>query len=76
MADEEKKPVTSERCRECWYRGWLDTHATAGVICCDYFLVEGELRGCPPGDECTRFRPGKRPPNLILHKYRNFELPQ
>ena len=70
------KEGTTERCRECWYHGWLDSHACSGDVCCDYLLVEGKLRGCPAGDECVHFRPGKRPPNLIRRKYRNFELAQ
>lgn len=75
MADDEK-PATSERCRACYYCGYLDTHDCTGPRCCDYFLVTGQRRGCPAGDGCTRFRPGPRPKTFLRRKYHNFELEQ
>lgn len=44
----------SVRCRKCEYRyGWKET----GMMCCDYFGRTGKLRGCPAGDNCTKYKP-------------------
>lgn len=73
---EKKESLTSERCRACWYCGYMGTKACTGPRCCDYFLVTGQLRGCPAGDGCTRFRPGPRPRQLVRIRNRNWELAQ
>lgn len=42
--------------KDCVYRsencGWFVT--------CDYLLITHEVRGCPIGDECTKYTPGER----------------
>lgn len=47
---------TSEKCRKCDY---LWGNRSSGTVLCDYFERTGKLRGCPPGDECTKFKPRK-----------------
>ena len=44
----------SKRCRECQYL-WGNRYS--GTLLCDYFGRTGELRGCPGGDNCTKFEP-------------------
>ena len=37
-------------CKGCIYRGWIaDTFST-----CDYMILTGKPRGCPPGKGCIR----------------------
>ena len=33
----------------------------AYLACCGYWEIEDRLRGCPPGDKCTKYKRGKRP---------------
>lgn len=40
-------------CRTCIYRSRMHNS-------CDYILIEGHPRGCPPGEGCTRRETGKR----------------
>lgn len=40
----------SERCKSCYYCAGRPKDRY-----CQYILVEGEPRGCPGGDECTRY---------------------
>ena len=42
-----------EKCQSCEYRGgWKEV----GIFC-DYFERVGRLRGCPPGNACTEYKP-------------------
>ena len=41
----------SDRCKGCDYYGGCYTET------CDFFLLTGERRGCPPGDKCERYKP-------------------
>lgn len=77
MNDEDEKPrsLTTERCRECFYVGYFDSHSCNGPICCDYILVTGKMRGCPAGDDCIHFLEGHRPKHLLRDRYRNFSVP-
>lgn len=44
-------------CSDCVYwRGWSDFSS-----CCNYILDTGAMRGCESGQNCTRFRPQKKP---------------
>ena len=76
MSDKKEKTpsLTTERCRDCYYAGHLDNGS--GLICCDYILIEGEMRGCPAGDDCKRFRPEPRPNHLIRDRFRRWQMAQ
>lgn len=43
------------RCKRCKYHGMC-----GNTVTCDYILEKKEPRGCPVGENCTRFEPGKR----------------
>lgn len=43
--------LCTERCKGCYFYGQR-------TETCDYLLVTGERRGCPPGPRCTRFQAG------------------
>ena len=50
------KEKTAADCRKgCVYAGGV-----GGNPCCNYILVEGHPRGCPPGKECDKYKKGKR----------------
>ena len=52
--------VSAEKCKTCVYsRGYNMEQAD---VCCMYIVITGERRGCPGGDECTKYKPrtGKR----------------
>lgn len=46
---------TPKCCKGCFYR----TYLSSNVSVCDYAVVTGELRGCPP-EECTHYMKKKR----------------
>ena len=52
-AVKEEKPgkTTTARCKGCIYHGKVGE-----LITCDYILLEKRRRGCPAGDECTKFK--------------------
>lgn len=54
-----------EFCRPCAYRG----QATGG-LCCDYLLITGNRRGCPPGTGCTQRVKGKQLDSLESRLFR------
>lgn len=40
-------------CKGCYY--WKSTtRNVSGYYCCHYILVEGEPRGCKPGENCEK----------------------
>ena len=44
-----------KKCKKCKFRaGRCSGHG------CDYISITGHARLCPPGEDCTRFEPGKR----------------
>lgn len=48
--------LNDTKCRRCMHR------TTVGMdIACMYCVNEHELRGCPAGDACIRFREGDPP---------------
>ena len=49
------KKHDARRCMRCKYHGW-----GASQTICEYILEKNEPRGCPAGENCTRFEPGKR----------------
>lgn len=62
-----KRHGTSEKCKSCRYRkplGWTSGETTF----CDYIGATGHSRGCPGGDECTKWKPIRQPkPRRELH---------
>lgn len=54
--DESQLAHRSARCRACDYR-WGNGYSND--VYCDYYLRTGIRRECPPGDECTKFKPRK-----------------
>ena len=53
LRDERRRP---KPCRGCIYAGWT----SSGDACCDYILIVGRRRPCPPGKECTVKRAAKQ----------------
>ena len=49
------KKHDERRCKRCKYHGMC-----GNAVTCDYILEKKEPRGCPVGENCTRFEPGKR----------------
>lgn len=48
--------MTFKKCtRPCKYRS-----CNRNLNGCDFLWLTGEMRGCPAGNECTRFEKGKR----------------
>lgn len=45
----------TERCETCVYRA-----EPGAANRCDYLIITGHSRGCPPGEGCTVFQPGER----------------
>ena len=43
--------LVTERCRKCKWHGYV----CYGELCCDYMYLTDTERGCPAGDECTKF---------------------
>ena len=62
----------SERCMSCWFR-LIEADRLIG---CGYYMITGARRGCPLGDDCTRYVEGNRPrhyPALPPEKRRTYE---
>lgn len=59
-ATERKKrsrpPGANAACKGCMYLGSLHTKSTAARTC-DYLLILGHRRPCPPGAGCTVKKP-------------------
>lgn len=51
----ERKP--GEGCKGCFYRKRIDG---VGPMVCQYSLMTGKLRGCPPGEGCIRYIKGSK----------------
>lgn len=51
---------TTERCKRCKYHTYISSgdHSSRSLACY-YIGVAGVPRGCPAGDECTKFEKGK-----------------
>ena len=49
----------AEFCKECVYHGQM-----CGEMICNYILVTKQLRGCPPGSECTKRKIGSNRKNM------------
>ena len=47
--------IIKGKCRKCRFRA-----PYGDVNGCDYMHITGHMRGCPPGDDCTRFEEGER----------------
>lgn len=61
----------SVKCQDCkWHSRESDT--------CDYYLYNFVRRGCPPGENCTRYKPGKHRsgalPNSLPLKHRSEKI--
>ena len=62
MNDQGMTPEDQEYCRRCVYRKDM------GMIkVCDYLLITGHPRGCPPGVGCTKEKTGRRRRPMIPH---------
>lgn len=46
----------SQKCKSCEY---LWGNRTTNTVLCDYFGRTGELRRCPGGDICEKYKPRK-----------------
>ena len=44
-----EKKVYERACAGCVYFGWVGSY----LGCCNYILMEGKRRPCPPGKGCT-----------------------
>ena len=62
MIEHGTTPEDLEYCRRCVYRKDM------GMIkVCDYLLITGHPRGCPPGVGCTKKKTGRRRRPMIPH---------
>lgn len=52
MRDEQDERKRPKPCRGCIYAGWTSSWDP----CCDYILMTGHMRPCPPGAGCTEKR--------------------
>ena len=50
----------SDKCKTCRFRS-----RTSNVNTCDYIVLTGHRRGCPAGDECTRYEEGNPPAERV-----------
>lgn len=55
---EETSRVT-DRCRTCVYRTWIGAGKILDNLACYYTGNTGEARGCPAGDQCTKYVKGE-----------------
>ena len=44
-----QKKIYTRACLGCIYMGWVGSW----YGCCNYLLMTGKCRPCPPGKECT-----------------------
>jgi hypothetical protein len=53
--------TTKQDCKKCIYRGCSNdkTNSVSMLLTCDYILVTGHSRGCPP-EHCTHCTKGQR----------------
>lgn len=51
--------------KDCFYR----SENAGEFVSCDFLLITGELRGCPIGDECTRYKKGDRKRKWMNNDY-------
>lgn len=49
-----------ERCENCKF-SLIDRSSRVRSYQCNYIVVTGNPRGCPPGDECDKYEPRKTP---------------
>lgn len=54
----QKTPRVTARCRKCIYRTWLGGGRTLSHLACYYVVLTKEPRGCPAGDQCTKYVKG------------------
>lgn len=45
----------TERCAVCMNHDMTFTFSDGYEVTCGYLLRHGKARGCPAGDDCTRF---------------------
>lgn len=49
----------TSKCKECYYSSEIGVKDERELACM-YIVDECEPRGCPAGDECTKFKPRTR----------------
>lgn len=54
-----------EKCVNCVY---FSAKTQKGARYCEYILHTGVRRGCPPGNECTKYKTGKRKNKFLFNK--------
>lgn len=52
-----QRKIEASKCGSCKY-GYM--HMNFGPYC-DYILLTGHRRPCPPGEECTAYEKGQHP---------------
>ena len=53
----QSNPNVSKKCKSCRYR---TSYGCKEMSFCDYISIEHKRRGCPAGDECTRYSPRRK----------------
>ena len=66
----EKKFKPCAKCRRCFYSGPVNINIdNRKLYSCDYYLITGNRRPCPPGAACTVYNPDRkknvRPPDYF-----------
>lgn len=63
ISREKKKVVNSQpdknrcNCKKCKSCFFATKPSKNCVTTCDYILITGHMRGCPPGEDCIKFKP-------------------
>ena len=59
----------SKKCNTCMYRA--SSEVPWG---CDYMIITGKMKWCDPGDNCTKYKKGKRPKlNNNIYIYNDYD---
>ena len=55
----EELSMVTDRCASCIYSTYVGAGETMGNLACYYVVHTHETRGCPAGDQCTKYVEGK-----------------
>lgn len=64
---QESSRVTN-KCRSCIYRTYMGAGRTMENLACYYAAITEEVRGCPAGDQCTKYVKGAPLPTKNEYK--------
>lgn len=57
-----------KQCSNCYYKFRVNVGENGQMLyACQYILITGRRRPCPPGPACTVFKEGSRKGEVIFH---------